>query len=204
MSMSSPNMNMRPYIGLESGSQLVPEPSRLMGSARSIDECISICIFSCSCLCPGRLRSIASTFDVERWTLDVRRSPCFSGTSFIPHFGQLPGWSETTSGCIGQVYFCCFPFAFSCSLACDDSMSCSPYGCCAITVLFVTSATVLAIMTAMCFRISSGCRAGARLPKGETWQPERLPYKQNAIATVLREKRRSVSEKALLQDQFSE
>jgi len=28
------------------------------------------------------------------------------GTSFIPHFGQLPGWSITTSGCITQVYFC--------------------------------------------------------------------------------------------------
>ena len=102
------------------------------------------------------------------------------------------------------MYFCCFPFACSCSLACASSMSRSPYGCCAITVLFVTSATVLAIMTAMCFRISSGCRAGASPAKGKTRQPERLPYKQNAIATALREKRRSVSEKASLQDQFSE
>ena len=42
-----------------------------------------------------------------------------------------------------------------------------------------------------------------RLPAGK-WQPERLPYKQYAIATALRQERRSVSEKALLQDQFSE
>src|SRR5438094_9892939 len=42
ISMSSPNMNMRPYIGDESGIQLVPEPSRLIGSARSMVECISI------------------------------------------------------------------------------------------------------------------------------------------------------------------
>ena len=40
--MSSPNMNMRPYIGDESGIQLVPEPSRLMGSARSTVECSDI------------------------------------------------------------------------------------------------------------------------------------------------------------------
>src|SRR5215216_4899812 len=97
-------------------------------------ECIGqvyVCIFSCSpaapwlceggCSCAwlGRLGSrngceataglsIAPTFDVERWTLDVRRFFSFSGTSFIPHFGQLPGWSVMTSGCIGQVYFCIF------------------------------------------------------------------------------------------------
>src|SRR5947209_20352808 len=29
----------------------------------------------------------------------------FLGTSFIPHFGHLPGWPCTTSGCIGQVYW---------------------------------------------------------------------------------------------------
>jgi hypothetical protein len=27
------------------------------------------------------------------------------GSSFIPHFGQLPGVSITTSECIGQTYF---------------------------------------------------------------------------------------------------
>src|SRR6476620_1390822 len=103
--MSSPNMNMRPYIGDESGSQLVPEPSRLIGSARSMVECIDIRIFTSSCSpaapypcegtlsCPwlGRLGSIAPTFDVERWKLGVRRFFSFIGTSFIPHFGQLPG-----------------------------------------------------------------------------------------------------------------
>jgi hypothetical protein len=26
------------------------------------------------------------------------------GTKVIPHFGHLPGASEVTSGCIGQVY----------------------------------------------------------------------------------------------------
>jgi hypothetical protein len=30
---------------------------------------------------------------------------CLTGTSFIPHFGHSPGLSDTTSGCIGQVYF---------------------------------------------------------------------------------------------------
>src|SRR5947207_166122 len=49
MSMSLPNMNILPYIGDESGSQLVPEPSRLIGSARSMVECISICIAWLSC-----------------------------------------------------------------------------------------------------------------------------------------------------------
>src|SRR5262245_23333038 len=32
----------------------------------------------------------------------------FFSTSFIPHFGQLPGLSCTTSGCIGQVYCTAF------------------------------------------------------------------------------------------------
>lgn len=27
-----------------------------------------------------------------------------TGSSAIPHFGQEPGWSAGTSGCIGQVY----------------------------------------------------------------------------------------------------
>src|SRR5947209_13350479 len=53
INMSSPNMNILPYIGDESGSQLVPDPSRLMGSARSTDECIDICICDMSCdSCP--------------------------------------------------------------------------------------------------------------------------------------------------------
>ena len=41
-------------------------------------------------------------------------------------------------------------------------------------------------MAAMCFRISSGCRAGAWPASGETRQPQRLPYKQHAIATVVK------------------
>ena len=68
----------------------------------------------------------------------------------------------------------------------------------------IDSTSALAIMAEMCFRISSGCRAGASPASGETRQPQRLPYKQYAIATALRQERRSVSEKALLQDQFSE
>ena len=42
MSMSSPNMNILPYIGVESGTQAVPELSRVIGSAISMDECICI------------------------------------------------------------------------------------------------------------------------------------------------------------------
>ena len=119
--MSSPNMNMRPYIGEESGIQLVPEPSRVIGSARSMVECVAVpaaldlhgpCICACGASLPAvdrrgddgrtrapwRGRSGGREFDVERWTpardlseLDVRRFFSFSGTSFIPHFGQFPG-----------------------------------------------------------------------------------------------------------------
>ena len=59
-------------------------------------------------------------------------------------------------------------------------------------------------MAAMYFRMSSGCRAGAWPATGETRQPQRLPYKQHAFATALRQERRSVCEKTLLQNQFSE
>ncbi len=30
------------------------------------------------------------------------------GSSAMPHFGQLPGWSRTISGCIGQVHSVAF------------------------------------------------------------------------------------------------
>src|SRR4029077_15972618 len=109
ISMFSPNMNMRPYIGDESGIQLVPEASRLIGSARSMVECIDIsispwCVASDGCdICdecvsgctmfdvPATAGELCSMFDVERGTLDVPRFFSLSGTSFIPHFGQLPG-----------------------------------------------------------------------------------------------------------------
>ena len=110
-----------------------------------------------------------------------------------------------TSGCIGQVYFCFSP----CSLAAPEVAvpaegGCSRCDCCAITVWVTDSTSALAIMAEMCFRISSGCRAGASPASGETRQPQRLPYKQYAIATALRDERRSVSEKALLQNHFGE
>ena len=73
-----------------------------------------------------------------------------------------------------------------------------------MTLLLVTNASALTVIAAICVRISSGCRAGAWPASGEIRQPERLPYKQHAIATALREERRRVSEKTLLQDQFSE
>jgi len=44
-------------------------------------------------------------------------------------------------------------------------------------------------MAAMWFRISSGCRAGASPASEERRQPERLPYKQHAIATVVRRRK---------------
>ena len=34
------------------------------------------------------------------------------GSRVMPHFGQLPGLSETTSGCIGQVNLVSLPEAF--------------------------------------------------------------------------------------------
>jgi hypothetical protein len=37
----------------------------------------------------------------------------FTGTSVIPHFGHFPGASITTSGCIGQVYFCALDSAMT-------------------------------------------------------------------------------------------
>ena len=30
----------------------------------------------------------------------------FTGTRFMPHFGHFPGFPDTTSGCMGQVYCC--------------------------------------------------------------------------------------------------
>src|SRR5947209_6364048 len=38
-----------------------------------------------------------------------------TGTRVIPHFGHFPGASITTSGCIGQVYFCEAALAFAIS-----------------------------------------------------------------------------------------
>ena len=112
-----------------------------------------------------------------------------------------------TSGCIGQAYF--WIFSCSCSLAAPEVAvpaegGCSPWECCAITVWVTDSTSALAIMAAICFRISSGCRAGAWPAGMETRQPQRLPYKQHAIATALPDESRSVIEKALLQNQLSE
>ena len=58
-------------------------------------------------------------------------------------------------------------------------------------------------MAAICFRIWSGCRAGASPASWIKRQPERLSYKQNAFACVLSDSWRGVSEKAPLQDQLS-
>ena len=51
MSMSSPSMNMRPYIGVESGTHAVPELSRLIGSAMFTDDCIDMCSIGMSWAC---------------------------------------------------------------------------------------------------------------------------------------------------------
>src|SRR5437773_10563964 len=67
----------------------------------------------------------------------------------------------------------------------------------------MASAAALTIRTTNSFLISSGCRAGASPASCTKRQPERLPYKQNAFACVLSDSWRSVSEKALLQDQLS-
>src|SRR6187551_2556869 len=94
ISISSPNMNMRPYIGDESGIQLVPEPSRLIGSARSMVECIDISISpwwvaSDGCDIGDECVSGCTMFDVRCSMFDVERFFCSFGTSFIPHFGQF-------------------------------------------------------------------------------------------------------------------
>ena len=52
-----------------------------------------------------------------------------------------------------------------------------------MTVLLIKNASALAAMAAVSLRISSGCRAGASPAGGRRRQPERLPYKQNAIAS---------------------
>ena len=67
----------------------------------------------------------------------------------------------------------------------------------------MSSENALAIRTKISFLILSGCRAGASPGSCTKRQPERLPYKQNAFACVLSDSWRSVSEKALLQDQLS-
>src|SRR5437588_704313 len=113
MSMSSPNIHMRPYIGVESGTQAVPELSRLIGSATLTDDCIFI---SCSACC-GMAMPFAScvmcwfgecsAFGIGCSVFDVGLFPfSFKGTNVIPHFGHWPGSARTISGCIGQVYRC--------------------------------------------------------------------------------------------------
>src|SRR5437773_12246883 len=67
----------------------------------------------------------------------------------------------------------------------------------------MASAAALTIRTTNSFLISSGCRAGASPASCTKWQPERVPYKQNAFACVLSDSWWGVSEKAPLQDQFS-
>src|SRR2546423_9286060 len=100
-------------MGVESGTQLEPELSRLIGSARLREEAIVILCCRISSL---RGDGGFSDFGVGRWTLDVGRflSSDFIGTSGIPHFGQLPGASITTSGCMMQVYFRAGDSAMSC------------------------------------------------------------------------------------------
>ena len=66
MSMSSPNMNMYPYMGVESGTQAVPELSRLIGSAMLIDDCIDICIW-CASSESAIIRGIAIPFASCMW-----------------------------------------------------------------------------------------------------------------------------------------
>src|SRR4051812_45404958 len=96
--MSLPNMNIRPYIGVESGTQLDPELSRFIGSARLSEEAIVIsCGFSAFSL--FGIGSRLAGLGVGRFL------SFFTGCNVIPHFGHSPGASITTSGCIGQVYF---------------------------------------------------------------------------------------------------
>ena len=110
-----------------------------------------------------------------------------------------------TSGCIGQVYFCSSPARLlrrrsPCrpkAGARDGSAVRSP---CESPTAQVRSRLWLKCVFA--FRLVVG--QAPRLPAGEHGNRQRLPYKQYAIATALRDERRSVSEKALLQDQFSE
>ena len=47
--MSSPSVNIFPYIGVESGTQAVPELSRLIGSAMLTDDCIDMCSIDIPC-----------------------------------------------------------------------------------------------------------------------------------------------------------
>src|SRR5438034_10725821 len=71
-------------------------------------------------------------------------------------------------------------------------------------MVVMASAAALAIRTKISFLILSGCRAGASPASCTKWQPERLPYKQNAFACVLSDSWWGVSEKAPLQDALSE
>ena len=97
--MLSPNMNMCPYIGVESGTHDVPELSRLIGSAMFTEDCICISWDECD-----EWDFASGLLDVRCWLpaappvavatergLDAERFFSSLGTSFIPHFGQLPG-----------------------------------------------------------------------------------------------------------------
>ena len=48
------------------------------------------------------------------------------GSKVMPHFGQLPGLSETTSGCIGQVYFVPLPEPFVALPICSGLFTSDP------------------------------------------------------------------------------
>jgi hypothetical protein len=96
-------MNIRPYIGVESGTQLEPELSRLIGSAMFTDDGIDMLCISCRAappLDPPATLRVTMRAGVGRFL-----SPPAT-TSAIPHFGQSPGRSIITSRCMAQVYFC--------------------------------------------------------------------------------------------------
>jgi hypothetical protein len=90
---------MCPYIGVESGTHDVPELSRLMGSAMLTVDCICISWDECdewdlpSGLFEVRcsLRAVLAVAVATEGGLDAERFFSSLGTSFIPHFGQLPG-----------------------------------------------------------------------------------------------------------------
>jgi hypothetical protein len=94
-------MSICPYIGVESGTQLEPELSRLIGSARLRDEGMAISWPWLAC----DEWDAGEGWDGSGFCLDVSALSAFIGTRDIPHFGQSPGAFAITSGCMEQVYF---------------------------------------------------------------------------------------------------
>ena len=98
------------------GTRFIPHLGHFPGLSDITSGCIGQVYIFCasSCWCASEVWCSGVLPVAWCWPLS------FWGTRFIPHLGHFPGLSETTSGCIGQVYIFC---AASCW--CGAGVECS-------------------------------------------------------------------------------